>query len=58
MTGSEDGMLRVWPLDFSVVFMEAGESATVGMEFEYLALSSRSTYYACAVCTSSRPHPS
>ena len=26
MTGSEDGMLRVWPLDFSAVFMEAGES--------------------------------
>ena len=25
MTGSEDGMLRVWPLDFSAVFMEAGD---------------------------------
>lgn len=25
VTGSEDGMLRVWPLDFSAVFMEAGE---------------------------------
>ena len=24
VTGSEDGMLRVWPLDFSAVFMEAG----------------------------------
>lgn len=26
MTGSEDGMLRVWPLDFSAVFMEAGKT--------------------------------
>lgn len=25
VTGSEDGILRVWPLDFSAVFMEAGE---------------------------------
>ena len=25
ITGSEDGMLRVWPLDFSAVFMEAGD---------------------------------
>ena len=24
VTGSEDGVLRVWPLDFSAVFMEAG----------------------------------
>ena len=24
VTGSEDGLLRVWPLDFSAVFMEAG----------------------------------
>ena len=26
VTGSEDGMLRVWPLDFSAVFMEAGNA--------------------------------
>lgn len=25
VTGSEDGILRVWPLDFSAIFMEAGE---------------------------------
>ena len=25
VTGSEDGFLRVWPMDFSSVFMEAGE---------------------------------
>ena len=24
VTGSDDGVLRVWPLDFSTVFMEAG----------------------------------
>lgn len=24
-TGSEDGFLRLWPLDFSSVFLEAGE---------------------------------
>lgn len=23
-TGSEDGFLRLWPLDFSAVFLEAG----------------------------------
>ena len=26
VTGSEDGLLRVWPLDFSAVFMEAGKN--------------------------------
>ena len=26
VTGSEDGILRVWPLDFSAAYMEAGES--------------------------------
>ena len=26
VTGSEDGLLRVWPLDFSAVFMEAGKA--------------------------------
>lgn len=25
VTGSEDGILRVWPLDLSAIFMEAGE---------------------------------
>lgn len=24
-TGSEDGFLRLWPLDFSSVFLEAGQ---------------------------------
>ena len=24
VTGSDDGVLRVWPLDFSTVFIEAG----------------------------------
>ena len=24
VTGSDDGVLRVWPLDFSTVLMEAG----------------------------------
>lgn len=24
VTGSEDGILRVWPTDFSAVFLEAG----------------------------------
>ena len=24
VTGSEDGVLRLWPLDFSTVFLEAG----------------------------------
>ena len=30
VTGSEDGVLRVWPLDFSAVFMEAGEGGREG----------------------------
>ena len=29
VTGSEDGLLRLWPLDFSSVFMEAGGPAPV-----------------------------
>ena len=31
VTGSEDGLLRVWPLDFSAVFMEAGKSCVILM---------------------------
>lgn len=28
-TGSEDGFLRLWPLDFSSVFLEAGRNSGV-----------------------------
>lgn len=30
-TGSEDGFLRLWPLDFSSVFLEAGQYLAVGL---------------------------
>ncbi len=30
VTGSEDGILRVWPLDFSAVFIEAGKGGERG----------------------------
>ena len=28
-TGSDDGILRLWPLDFSTVFLEAGNNINV-----------------------------
>ena len=38
VTGSEDGILRVWPTDFSAVFLEAG--MCVCKSFVYGSLSS------------------
>ena len=28
-TGSDDGILRLWPLDFSTVFLEAGKCTNI-----------------------------
>ena len=34
VTGSEDGVLRLWPLDFSTVFLEAGMFSDSGNTVE------------------------
>ena len=33
-TGSEDGFLRLWPLDFAHVYLEAGEEKTPAVEHD------------------------
>lgn len=36
VTGSEDGILRVWPLDFSATYMEAGERVFTCHRFRFV----------------------
>ena len=38
-TGSDDGFLRLWPLDFSTVFLEAGKYHVLNTKFQFKSIS-------------------
>lgn len=44
-TGSEDGYLRLWPLDFSAVFLEAGRDSEQWHNVYLQQTNSRQQYY-------------
>ena len=37
-TGSDDGFLRLWPLDFSTVFLEAGKYHVLNIKFQFKSI--------------------